>query len=154
MITKDDVVKDMKVFIDQWAVEQDKFESAEKELNKKYNVKPHGIFDDEYMYGFKIDDIVYGWDWNREELYLDGDENTPAITSGLAFEYIIQYDKILTDAYKNVEYEMEKHGWVNERDEYAHNLYKDGWTTDLSYWTGGCDFDDAVGEIEFYGEDK
>lgn len=146
MTTPVDIIHDLQMFINQWAKEKENFDIVISHLNKKYNITPYSL-DDEYNYGFILDGVTYGWDYNTEELYIDGDDSTPALTSGPAFEYARQYDKALTTAYNNVEREMTYRGWVYDRDEYCHNLFKDGWVTDLSYWSGGCDFDDAVGEI-------
>jgi len=146
-----DIVHDLQIFIDQWAKEKENFDIVISHLNKKYNVTPYSL-DDEYNYGFIIDGVIYGWDWGTEELYINGDDSKPAITSGSAFEYACQYEGALTTAYKNVEREMTWRGWIYDQDEYGHNLFKDGWFTDLSYWSGGCKFDDAVGEIDHYDE--
>ena len=146
-----DIVHDLQIFIDQWAKEKENFDIVISHLNKKYNVTPYSL-DDEYNYGFIIDGVIYGWDWGTEELYINGDDSTPAITSGSAFKYACQYEEALTTACKNVEREMTWRGWIYDHDEYGHNLFKDGWFTDLSYWSGGCEFDDAVGEIDNYDE--
>jgi len=146
-----DIVHDLQIFINKWAIEQKNFNIVVNFLNKKYGVKPYSVAD-EYCYEFILNDVIYGFDWNTEELYINGDDSTPAITSGPAFEYACAYDKALTTAYDNIESEMDYRGWISDRDEYYHNLYKDGWVTDLSYWAGGIDFDDAVGEI-YYEDD-
>jgi len=143
-----DIVHDLQSFMRVWDVELRFFKTMVKHLDEKYKVTPYSI-DDEYCYGFKMNGIVYGWDYTTEELYLDGDTSTPAVTSGPAYEYALLYDKALTTAYHNVEKEMTRRGWVYDPDEYCHNLYKDGWITDLAYWSGGSEFDDAVGEIEY-----
>jgi hypothetical protein len=143
-----DIVHDLQVFMRVWDIELKFFKMMVKHLDEKYKVTPYSI-DDEYCYGFKMNGIAYGWDYTLEELYVDGDNSTSAITSGPAYEYALAYDKALTTAYRNVEKEMTYRGWI---DEYCHNLFKDGWMTDLAYWSGGMDFDDAVGEIEYWEE--
>lgn len=146
-----DIVHDLQIFIKKWEVALKYFKVMVDTLNNQYKVTPYSI-DDEYCYGFKMNGIVYGWDYNNEELYLDGDPENPAITSGPVYEYALAYDRILTTAYYSVESEMNYRGWIYDPDEYGHNLYKDGWSTDLAYWSGGSEFDDAVGEIEYWEE--
>jgi hypothetical protein len=157
MATPVDIVHDLQMFMLSWSREFEHFTIMRDYLDKKYNITVSDE-SDEYYYAFSLNGIKYKWDWCNEELYFDGhenddDDNDNSIISGPAYEYMREYDKAISTAYKNIESEMTYRGWLYDHDEYCHNLFKDGWTTDLSYWSGGCDFDDAVGEFYYEGDE-
>jgi hypothetical protein len=153
MATPIDIVHDLQMFMLSWSREFEHFSIMKEYLNKKYNIKDIDSCD-EYYYFFSLNGIKYSWNWLSEELYFNGhEEDENSIISGPAYEYMREYDKAISTAYKNIEREMEYRGWMYDHDEYCHNLFKDGWVTDLSYWSGGCDFDDAVGEFYYEGDE-
>jgi len=152
MATPVDIVHDLQMFMLSWERELKHFNIMREYLNRKYTIE--NINDsDEYWYDFICNGVYYGWNWASEELFVNGDDSTERVKSGHAYNYIVQYNIAISTAFKNIEREMKYRGWMYDDDEYCHNLFKDGWTTDLAYWSGGSDFDDAVGEIEYEGDE-
>lgn len=147
-----DIVHDLQMFMLSWNRELEHFTIMKDYLNRKYNIKNSNACDENW-YDFTCNGIDYGWNWASEELFINSDDSTERVKSGPAYEYIVQYNIAITTAYRNIEREMTYRGWIYDHDEYCHNLFKDGWMTDLSYWSGGSDFDDAVGEFYYEGDE-
>lgn len=154
MTPPESIVHDLQMFILSWERELEHFTIMQDYLNRKYNIKNIDACDENWYY-FTCNKIDYTWDWSLEILYFRGHEEDyeNSIISGPAYEYIREYTKVISNAFENIEREMRYREWMYSKDEYSHILFKDGWMTDLSYWSGGCDFDDAVGEFSYEGDE-
>lgn len=149
-----DIVHDIQVFTRIWQDNTPRAQIDARRLKDTYHVvevddeEEYKVFsiDGEsyiYMYG---DESLYHYDDNYESLY--DEEYESRIKSGNAYDFITKYNNIWDNLYNMVEDEMEHRGWYSEKDEYYHDIYKDGWYTHLTYYPSG-DFDNDVGEFSY-----
>jgi hypothetical protein len=149
MITLIDIVHDLQVAIRLWKNIEDEVRQESAMLIREYGAEHFYV--DEDTCEFTLDGKKYNYEYGNEQLFRMNEEfeDPPEVTSGKAYDFITRYYGTWDKLYSTVENELERRGWFTDRDDYCFNLYKDGWSTDLSYFPSGNDFDVDVGEFEY-----